>query len=81
MNKDSGSGFFMGLVVGALAGLVVGFMYAPRSGTETRRVAKEKIANLKEGASTAAGTVRDRASTAAGTVRDSVQSRIARTEE
>jgi len=59
MNKDSGSGFFTGLLVGALIGVVVGFLYAPQSGTETRRMVKEKVTTLKEGASGVAGKVKD----------------------
>jgi gas vesicle protein len=70
MNKDSGAGFFTGLVVGALIGVVVGFLYAPQSGTETRRIVKEKATIMKE-----------KASTVAGKVKDAVQSRVAREEE
>jgi len=70
MNKDSGSGFFTGLMVGALIGVVVGFLYAPQSGAETRRIVKEK-----------AGTLKEKASTVAGKVKDVVQSRVAREEE
>jgi len=70
MNKDSGAGFFTGLIVGALAGLVVGFMYAPRSGAETRQIVKEKASTLKDGASSMAGKVKD-----------VVQGRAAREEE
>jgi gas vesicle protein len=70
MNKDSGAGFFTGLIVGALAGLVVGFMYAPRSGAETRQIVKEKASTLKDGASSMAGKVKD-----------VVQNRAAREEE
>ena len=70
MNKDSGAGFFTGLIVGALIGVVVGFLYAPQSGTETRRIVKEKATSLKEGASAAAGKVKD-----------VVRSRVAREEE
>jgi len=70
MNKDSGAGFFTGLLVGALIGVVVGFLYAPQSGSETRRMVKEKAATLKEGASGVAGKVKD-----------AVHSRLAREEE
>jgi gas vesicle protein len=59
MNKDSGAGFFTGLLVGALIGVVVGFMYAPQSGSETRRMVKEKVSGLKEGAAGVAGKVKD----------------------
>ena len=59
MDKDSGSGFITGLIMGALIGVVVGFLYAPRSGTETRRLVKEKTAVVKEKASRVAGRVKD----------------------
>ena len=67
MNKDSGAGFFTGLMVGALIGVVVGFLYAPQCGSETRQIVKEKAASLKE-----------KASSTVGKVKDVVQSRIAR---
>jgi gas vesicle protein len=70
MNRDSSSGFFTGLVIGVLAGVVIGFMYAPQSGTETRRQVKEK-----------AESVKDRAASAAGRVRDVVRSKLAQEEE
>jgi len=70
MNKDTGAGFFTGLLVGALIGVVVGFLYAPQSGSETRRVVKEKATSMKEGAATVAGRVKD-----------VVHSRVAREEE
>jgi gas vesicle protein len=70
MNRDSGAGFLTGLLVGALMGVVVGFLYAPQSGSETRRIVKEK-----------AGVLKEKASTVAGKVKDVVQSRVAREEE
>ena len=59
MDKDSGSGFFTGLIMGALIGVVVGFLYAPQSGDETRRLVKEKSEVIKEKASKAANRVKD----------------------
>jgi len=59
MDKDSGSGFFTGLMMGALIGVVVGFLYAPQSGTETRRLVKEKTGVVKERVSKAANRVKD----------------------
>jgi gas vesicle protein len=70
MNRDRGTGFFTGLLAGALIGVVVGFLYAPQSGSETRRMVKEKAATLEEGASGVAGKVKD-----------AVRSRLAREEE
>ena len=49
-NKDSGSGFSIGLVLGAIVGLAVGFLYAPRPGKETRELLREKAEKVKEGA-------------------------------
>jgi len=59
MTKDSGSGFVTGLIMGALIGVVVGFLYAPQSGTETRRLVKEKTEIIKEKAARAARRVKD----------------------
>jgi gas vesicle protein len=59
MTKDSGSGFVTGLIMGALIGVVVGFLYAPQSGTETRRLVKEKTEIVKEKAARAARRVKD----------------------
>ncbi|MCX6001157.1 MAG: YtxH domain-containing protein [Chloroflexi bacterium] len=70
MDRDSGSGFFAGLIMGALVGVVVGFLYAPQEGKETRRLVKEK-----------AGLVKERASKVASRVRDVVQDRMEKEEE
>jgi len=70
MTKDSGSGFFTGLIMGALIGVVVGFLYAPQSGTETRRLVKEKTE-----------VVKDKAARAASRVKEVVQSRLEGEEE
>lgn len=59
MSKDSGAGFFTGLIIGAVIGLAVGFLYAPQSGDETRRLVKEKASALKERAAKVAGRVRE----------------------
>jgi gas vesicle protein len=46
-NRDTSS-FLTGLLVGAVVGLAIGFLYAPKSGKETREMLKEKAAVLKE---------------------------------
>jgi gas vesicle protein len=52
MNKDTGGRFFAGLILGAIIGAAVGLLYAPKPGTETRRLLKEKALSIKEKVST-----------------------------
>jgi gas vesicle protein len=60
MNKDSSAGFFSGLIIGAIVGLAVGYLYAPQPGSETRRMVKEKVGTAKEGAARAASRIKER---------------------
>ncbi len=46
--KEGGNSFLVGFIVGALAGIAVGFLYAPKTGKETRAMLREKAAELKE---------------------------------
>lgn len=50
-DKDSGNSFLIGFILGAIAGVAVGFLYAPKAGKETRSLLKEKAGELKEKAS------------------------------
>jgi gas vesicle protein len=50
-DKDSGNSFLIGFILGAIAGVAVGFLYAPKAGKETRAILKEKAGELKERAS------------------------------
>jgi gas vesicle protein len=50
-DKDSGNSFLIGFVLGAIAGVAVGFLYAPKAGKETRSLLKEKAGELKDKAS------------------------------
>ena len=50
-DKDSGSSFLIGFILGAVAGVAVGFLYAPKSGKETRALLKEKISEMRGKAS------------------------------
>jgi len=61
MSKDSGGGFFTGLMIGAVIGLAVGFLYAPQPGNETRRIVKEKMSTARENASSAASRLKEKA--------------------
>ena len=46
--KDTGAGFAIGFIAGAAIGLVIGFLYAPQSGKETRERLKGKAEEVKE---------------------------------
>jgi gas vesicle protein len=50
-DKDSGNSFLIGFILGAVAGVAVGFLYAPKAGKETRSLLKEKAEELKDKAS------------------------------
>jgi gas vesicle protein len=49
--KEGGSSFLVGFIIGAIAGVAIGFLYAPKAGKETRAVLKEKAGQLKDKAS------------------------------
>ncbi len=40
--------FFTGLIVGAVAGAAICYLYAPRSGQESRELIKKRITKKKE---------------------------------
>ncbi len=60
-NEGMGRGLMMGIVIGALAGLAVGFLYAPRSGRETREMIKDRADEVKKKAADVIQTVKTRA--------------------
>lgn len=60
-DRDGGSGFGIGLLVGAVLGLAIGFLFAPRPGEETRQILKEKAEVAREKAREAARKVRETA--------------------
>ena len=41
--RDSGASFTIGFLLGAVAGIAIGFLYAPKPGEETRTLLKEKV--------------------------------------
>jgi gas vesicle protein len=59
MNRDASTGFFSGLLMGAVIGAAIGILYAPQSGVETRRIVKEKAIDVKEKAVKAAGKIKE----------------------
>ncbi len=48
MSNGSSAKFFTGLAVGAAIGAALALLYAPQSGTETRRMVKENASAIKE---------------------------------
>ena len=59
-DKDSGSSFIIGFLAGTVAGLAVGFLYAPKPGKETRELLKEKAGEFADKAREAASEARKR---------------------
>lgn len=47
-NKEEFGGFGMGLLAGAAIGLALGLIYAPRPGAETRRMLRQRAADMAE---------------------------------
>jgi gas vesicle protein len=45
-DKNSASGFGIGLILGIAVGAALGFLFAPRSGKETRGMVKDKAADV-----------------------------------
>jgi gas vesicle protein len=59
MNRETSTGFFSGLILGAVIGAAVALLYAPQPGTETRRMVKEKALEVKEKAAKAASKIKE----------------------
>ncbi len=68
MNKDHAIGFGIGLLAGAVIGGVIALLYAPKTGTETRQMIKDKVTDVvdavKEKTSDVIDTVKETASEA-----------------
>lgn len=47
-DKDTGSSFAIGFIIGAVAGVAIGLLYAPKTGRETRAMLREKAEEVKE---------------------------------
>lgn len=50
-DKDTSGSFAIGFIIGAVAGVAIGMLYAPKAGRETRALLKEKAEEVKEKAS------------------------------
>ncbi len=71
-DKDTGSNFAIGFIIGAIAGVAIGFLYAPKAGKETRALLKEKAEEVKE----KAGEVTEKAKEAADEARKRVGEKL-----
>lgn len=71
--KEGGSSFLIGFIIGAVAGIAVGFLYAPKSGKETRALLKEKVGEVREKASEVTGRAREIASETGRRIRDKLE--------
>jgi gas vesicle protein len=60
MDDNSGKDFFIGLLFGAVVGLAIGFLYAPKPGKETREIIKEKVEDWREKASDLVDKVKEK---------------------
>lgn len=61
MNDRDSTSFLTGLILGAVVGLAIGFLYAPKSGKETRELLKEKAVVVKQKATEVAKKVKQTA--------------------
>ena len=68
--KDTGSSFAIGFLIGAVVGVAVGFLYAPKAGKETRAMLKQKAGEVKEKASEVTAKVTESAMEAGKKVRN-----------
>ncbi len=60
-NKDTATGIGLGLAIGAVVGLAIGMLYAPRPGEETREILREKAGEYKHKAAEAISHGREKA--------------------
>jgi gas vesicle protein len=69
-DSNSGSGFFVGFIMGAAVGAILGLLYAPRPGRETRDLIRDRFEDVKLKAVDVVDGVRDEA----GVVKDKAKS-------
>jgi gas vesicle protein len=58
--NDGGAGFWTGVLVGGIVGVVAGVLFAPKSGEETRALIGEKTGEWRDRAEELAESTRDR---------------------
>jgi gas vesicle protein len=74
-DREGGSSFLIGFIIGAVAGIAVGFLYAPKSGRETRALLKEKVGEVREKAGEMTEKAKEVASEAGRKVRERLEHR------
>jgi gas vesicle protein len=67
---SDGRSFVTGMIMGALVGLAVGFLYAPKPGSETRAMIKEKASHAAEEAKHIVEKAREKANSIIATAHD-----------
>ncbi len=60
-DRDTGGSFAVGFFIGAVVGVAIGFLYAPKAGKETRALLKEKAGEVREKADEVAEKAREAA--------------------
>ena len=60
-NREADNAFLVGFFIGAVIGLGMGVLYAPRSGEETRYFIREKAEEVKEKAFETAEKIKETA--------------------
>jgi gas vesicle protein len=66
MGNRSWGNLGMGFLLGAVVGVAIGMLYAPRTGTETRHMIADKADEVKEKVNEAVEMVKEKASTLRG---------------
>jgi len=61
MSRGSGTNLAIGFIVGVAAGVVIGIVFAPKSGLETREFLREKFVSTGESVKEVAGEISDKA--------------------
>ena len=64
-NENSGGGFLLGLLMGAVGGFVAGMVFAPKSGEETRAFILDQSREWRDKADELTSAARERMATAA----------------
>jgi gas vesicle protein len=59
-DRDAGSSFAIGFLVGAIVGVAIGFLYAPKAGRETRALLREKAGEIADKTKEAAAEAKKR---------------------